>query len=252
MPVRPLSRRTLLLGSAALVPLLSGRARAFGEKSRFIPAVARHGGRWDARLSGLRRITWELQRRTSVEVLPDARPFALSSPDLFDYPFLYLGGDGAFPPFSEAEVENLRRYLTFGGFLLADANDGSDGEGFDASFRREMARVLPQSPLTPVPSGHVVFKSFFLLDSAPGRLLNKPQLLSANLGKRAAVMYSQNDLAGAWNRSEMGDYEFDVSPGGEPQRELAVRLGVNLCMYALCLDYKDDAVHLNLILNKRR
>lgn len=252
MPVRPLSRRTLLLGSAALVPLLSGRASAFGEKSRFIPAVARHGGRWDARLSGLRRIAWELQRRTSVEVLPDARPFALSSPDLFEYPFLYLGGDGAFPPFSEAEVENLRRYLTFGGFLLADANDGSDGEGFDASFRREMARVLPQSPLTDVPSKHVVFKSFFLLDSAPGRLLNKPQLLSANLGKRAAVMYSQNDLAGAWNRSEAGDYEFDVSPGGEPQRELAVRLGVNVCMYALCLDYKDDAVHLPLILNKRR
>jgi hypothetical protein len=252
MPVRPLSRRTFLLGSAALVPLLSGRAFAFGEKSRFIPAVARHGGRWDTRLSGLRRIAWELQRRTSVEVLPDARPFALSSPELFDYPFLYLGGDGAFPPFSEAEVENLRRYLTFGGFLLADANDGSDGEGFDTSFRRELARVLPQSPLTPVPSGHVVFKSFFLLDSAPGRLLNKPQLLSANLGKRAAVMYSQNDLAGAWNRSEAGDYEFDVSPGGEPQRELAVRLGVNLCMYALCLDYKDDAVHLPLILNKRR
>ena len=252
MPVRPLSRRTLLLGSAALVPLLSGRASAFGEKSRFIPAVARHGGRWDTRLSGLRRIAWELQRRTSVEVLPDARPFDLSSPELFDYPFLYLGGDGAFPPFSEAQVENLRRYLTFGGFLLADANDGSDGEGFDTSFRRELARVLPKNPLTPVPSSHVVFKSFFLLDSAPGRLLNKPQLLAANLGKRAAVMYSQNDLAGAWNRSEAGDYEFDVSPGGEPQRELAMRLGVNLCMYALCLDYKDDAVHLQLILNKRR
>ena len=252
MPVRPLSRRHLLFGSAALVPLLAGRASAFGEKSRFIPAVARHGGRWDGRLSGLRRISWEVQRRTSVEVLPDARPFALSSPEIFEYPFLYLGADGGFPPFSTAEVENLRRYLTFGGFLLADANDGSDGEGFDASFRREIARVLPRSPLTPVPSTHVVFKSFFLLDSAPGRLLNKPQLLAASVGKRAAVMYSQNDLAGAWSRGELGDYEFDVTPGGEPQRELAVRLGINLCMYALCLDYKDDAVHLPLILNKRR
>ncbi|EPX58866.1 hypothetical protein D187_003581 [Cystobacter fuscus DSM 2262] len=252
MPVRPLSRRHLLFGSAALVPLLAGRASAFGEKSRFIPAVARHGGHWDARLSGLRRISWEVQRRTSVEVLPDARPFALSSPEIFEYPFLYLGADGGFPPFSTAEVENLRRYLTFGGFLLADANDGSDGEGFDASFRREIARVLPRSPLTPVPSTHVVFKSFFLLDSAPGRVLNKPQLEAAMVGKRAAVMYSQNDLAGAWSRGELGDYEFDVTPGGEPQRELAVRLGINLCMYALCLDYKDDAVHLPLILNKRR
>ena len=252
MPAWRLTRRNLLLGTAALLPLLGRRASAFGEKSRFIPAVARHGGRWDARLSGLRRIAWELQRRTSVEVVPDARPFALSSPDLFEYPFLYFGGEGAFPSLTDAEVENLRRYLTFGGFMLADANDGSDGAGFDSSFRREMARVLPQSPLTPVPSAHVVYKSFFLLDSAPGRLLNKPQMLSANLGKRAAVIYSQNDLAGAWSRSEAGDYEFDVSPGGEPQRELAIRVGINLCMYALCLDYKDDAVHLPLILNKRR
>lgn len=252
MPARPISRRHLLLGSAALAPLLGGRALAFGEKSRFIPAVARHGGRWDARLSGLRRIAWELQRRTSVEVVPDARPLPLSSPDLFEYPFLYLGSDGPLPPLSPAEVENLRRYLTFGGFLLADANDGSEGSGFDSSFRRELERVLPSSPLQPLPAEHVVFKSFFLLDSAPGRLLNKPHLSAAQLGKRAAVIYSQNDLAGAWSRSELGDYEFDVTPGGEPQRELAIRVGLNLCMYALCLDYKDDAVHLPLILNKRR
>lgn len=252
MSARRLTRRNLLLGSAALVPLLSRRAAAFGEKSRFIPAVARHGGRWDARLSGLRRIAWELQRRTSVEVVPDARGFALSNPELFEYPFLYFGGDGGFPPLIEAEVANLRRYLTYGGFMFADANDGSDGDGFDASFRREMKRILPQGPLAEVPSTHVVFKSFFMLDAAPGRLLNKPQLLAASLGKRAAVLYSQNDVAGAWSRSEAGDYEFDVSPGGEPQREMAVRLGINLCMYALCLDYKDDAVHLPLILNKRR
>lgn len=252
MPARPISRRHLLLGSAALAPLLGGRALAFGEKSRFIPAVARHGGRWDARLSGLRRIAWELQRRTSVEVVPDARPLPLSSPDLFEYPFLYLGSDGPLPALTPAEVENLRRYLTFGGFLLADANDGSDGSGFDTSLRRELARVLPSSPLQPLPAEHVVFKSFFLLDSAPGRLLNKPHLSAALLGKRAAVIYSQNDLAGAWSRSELGDYEFDVTPGGEPQRELAIRVGINLCMYALCLDYKDDAVHLPLILNKRR
>jgi hypothetical protein len=187
-----------------------------------------------------------------VEVVPDARPFPLSSPRLFEYPFLYFGGEGPFGPLSADEVENLRRYLTFGGFVLADAQDGSAGSGFDASFRREMARVLPQSPLTPVPSQHVIFKTFFLMDSAPGRFLKKGQLESCRLGKREAVVYTQNDLMGALNRSEAGGYEFDVSPGGEPQRELAIRMAVNLCMYALCLDYKDDAVHLPLILNKRR
>jgi hypothetical protein len=231
---------------------LAARAFAFGDSARFIPAVAHHGPKWNARLSGLRRLVWELQRRTSVEVVPDARPFALSSSKLFEYPFLYWGGDGDLPVLRSDEIENLRRYLTFGGFLLADANDASDGRGFDHGFRREIARVLHQAPLSELASSHVIYKSFFLLDSAPGRLLKKPYLESCNLGKRSAVIYSQNDLAGAWNRDEGGDFEFEVSPGGEPQRELAFRLGINLCMYALCLDYKDDAVHLPLILQKRR
>lgn len=245
------SRRALLhaLGAAVLWP---GSGRAFGDSARFIPAVLQHKGRWDARLSGLRRLAWELGRRTSVEIVPDARPFPMNSPRLFEYPFVYLGGDGELPPLAADEVENLRRYLTFGGFLLVDANDGSEGTGFDADFRREVARILPQSPLAPVPGEHVIFKSFFLLDSAPGRLLRRPQLESCNLGRRAAIVYSQNDLAGAWNRDESGDYEFEVTPGGESQRELAIRSGINLCMYALCLDYKDDAVHIPLIMQKRK
>jgi hypothetical protein len=251
MPRRSFSRRALLAG-AGRQRKRHRAARAFGDPSRFIPAVAQHGGAWDARLSGLRRLAWELQRRTSVETIPDARPFPLSSPRLFEYPFLYLGGEGALPALSTQEVENLRRYLTYGGFLLADSNEARDGGDFDASFRREIARVLPQSPLGTVPREHVVFKTFYLLEVPAGRVLIKPSLEACSIGKRAAVMYSQNDLAGAWTRDETGTYEFEVSPGGERQRELAFRMGVNLCMYALCLDYKDDAVHLPLIMNRRR
>ena len=242
------SRRMLLAG----LTLPAARALAFGDSSRFIPAVARHGGRWDLRASGLRRLAWELQRRTSVEVLLEARAVPLDSPRLFELPFLYLSSDGELPPFTAEEVENLRRYLTFGGFVFADANDGSDGAGFDASFRRELKRVLPQSPLTPLPSTHVVFKSFFLLDSAPGRLLNRPVLEAAQVGRRAAVLYSQNDVLGALSRDEAGSWEYEPVPGGSRQRELATRLALNVAMYALCLDYKDDAVHLPVIMNRRR
>lgn len=243
-----LSRRAFLVAAGAL-PF---SARAFGDASRFIPAIVKHGGRWDARASGLRRLAWELQRRTSVEVQLEARPIALDSPRLFEHPFLYLSSDGDFPPFSATEVESLRRYLTFGGFLFADANDGSDGAGFDFAVRRELARVLPQSPLTALPSSHVIFKSFFLLDSAPGRFLNKPNLEACLVNKRAAVVYSQNDVMGALNRDVSGTWEFEPAPGGQRQRELATRLALNLVMYALCLDYKDDAVHLPVIMNRRR
>ena len=250
VPKRPamLSRRALLLATGAL-PF---SARAFGDASKFIPAIVKHGGRWDVRASGLRRLAWELQRRTSVEVQLEARPVSLDSPKLFDHPFLYLSSDGEFPPFTQTEVESLRRYLTFGGFLFADANDGSDGAGFDLSLRRELAKVLPQSPPTVLPGTHVIFKSFFLLDSAPGRFLNKPSVEGCLINKRAAIVYSQNDVMGALNRDVSGTWEFEPSPGGQRQRELATRLAINLAMYSLCLDYKDDAVHLPVIMNRRR
>lgn len=248
MPFVSLTRRAAI--AAALGWPLA--ARAFGDNARFAPAVVQHSGRWDTRLSGLRRLAWELQRRTSIEVLLDVKALPLESPKLFEHPFLYLSCDGPLPPFKASEIEALRRYLTYGGFLLVDAVDLSDGSGFDSSFRRELARVLPQSPLAPLPLSHVVYKSFFLLDAAPGRALNKTSIDAAMLNKRAAVMYSQNDVLGALNRDESGTSEYDVSPGSERQRELAARMAINIVMYALCLDYKDDAVHLPLIMQRRR
>jgi hypothetical protein len=164
---------------------------------------------------------------------------------------LVLAGMGPMPPLSEAERAALRRHLQYGGFLLVDAADGSDGAGFDASARRELAQVLPAAPLQPVPREHVLHKSFYLLDRQGGRLLVKPWVEAQALDGRLAVVYSQNDLGGAWARSELGEWEFPCTPGGEAQREAAIRLGVNVAMYALCTDYKDDAVHLPFILRRR-
>jgi hypothetical protein len=69
---------------------------------------------------------------------------------------------------------------------------------------------------------------------------------------RLAVILSANDLAGAMSRDEFGQWDYDVGVGGDVTREMTFRLGVNIVMYALCLDYKDDQVHLPYILKRRR
>ena len=69
---------------------------------------------------------------------------------------------------------------------------------------------------------------------------------------RMVVAYVQNDMGGAWSRDNFGNYEFQCEPDGERQRELAFRMGVNLVMYALCLDYKTDQVHVPFIMRRRR
>jgi hypothetical protein len=37
----------------------------------------------------------------------------------------------------------------------------------------------------------------------------------------------------------------------QQQRELAIRLAVNIAMYVLCLDYKDDQVHAEELMRRR-
>jgi hypothetical protein len=63
---------------------------------------------------------------------------------------------------------------------------------------------------------------------------------------------TRNDLGGALERQRLGGYALAVVPGGEPQRELAIRLAVNLMLYALNLDYKDDHTHVHQLLRQRR
>ncbi len=254
MPLPPrLSRRAFLGGAAALAAAaaLPRRARALADASRLAVGHVQHAGNWNPRPSALRRLGWELARRTSIEPSNDGVAVRLDRPGLHRHPMLYLTGAGPLPPLSDAERAAVRRHLQYGGFLLVDSADASDGGGFDGSVRRELAKILPAAPLQPVARDHVVYKSFYLLDRQGGRVLVKPWLEAQVLEGRLAVVYSQNDLGGAWARTELGDWEYPCTPGGEPQRETAIRLGVNLAMYALCTDYKDDAVHLPFIMRRR-
>jgi hypothetical protein len=209
----------------------------------------------------MRRFSYEVQRRTATEVVLEPVPVPLDSPRLFELPFLYFGGHGAFAPLSEAARQNLRRYLEFGGFILADANEGGAfaegggawGEGgFEGSFKREMSLVLPQAPMALLDAEHVLFKSFYMLHSAAGRSGVSPSLEACLLGRRVAVVLVPHDLLGVFARDGAGRFEYPVVPGGERQREMAIRLAINIVTYALCLDYKDDAAHLPALMRRRR
>ena len=94
-------------------------------------------------------------------------------------------------------------------------------------------------------------RSFYLLERPLGRVEGPDYLEAVTHGGRAAVVYSRHDLGGAWDRDNLGNYLHAVEPGGEGQRETAIRLGVNLVLYALCLDYKDDQVHAPFIMRRR-
>jgi hypothetical protein len=51
---------------------------------------------------------------------------------------------------------------------------------------------------------------------------------------------AQNDWVGAWAADGQGDPEQTPIPGGDEQRSVSLRFGVNLVIYALTGDYKSD------------
>ncbi len=234
---------------AAPVPLW-----AIGESDRFTIAQLDlgAGGNWNPRPTALRRLLLEVEKRTSIAVDPVPPTISVMSKEIFTQPFAMLSGDRKFDPLDDSAIENLRTYLQSGGFLFVDSAEGVLNGPFMESVRRMLERTLPDKRLAPIPSDHVLYKSFFLIDQPVGRIAIEKKLHGIFDGDRLAAVVSQNDAFGAWSRDNFGTWTYECAPGGERQREMAYRLGINLVMYALCINYKADQVHVPFILKRRK
>lgn len=235
------TRRQLIAGLAAL--LAARPAWALGDRSRLDVAEIMLPSATLSRPEAWRRLLFEVIQTTSIEAHPDAVQVGPEDPALFAHPFSVLIGDGALPDLSEAAVEQLRRYLSYGGFLLLDDASGTPDGAFERSAKRLAARLFPTRPLSPLPGDHSIYRSFFLLDRPLGRVASSRVLEGITLGPVTPLVYCGNDLSGALDRAEDGRNRFPVTPGGEIQRREGLKLGINLVLYSLTSNYKHDQAH---------
>lgn len=217
-----------------------------------VPIIKYRGGNYKPRPEAVRSLMAQLARRTSIDVNREPVEIAVADPDLYRYPFIYLSGDGAFEPFSQKELRALRHYLGFGGFLLIDDNSSKLHSRFDASVRKLISQLFPKTPLRKIRRDHSVYRSFYLINRAAGRIILNPFLEGISVRGRTVLVYSTNDLGGAWARNKLGHWNYDVIAGGTSQRQESIRLAVNILVYSLTLDYKKDMVHLPIILERLR
>jgi len=109
----------------------------------------------------------------------------------------------------------------------------------------------------------VITKAFYLLNDFPGRwdggkvwveALPPPDPNAAAPSRGgdgvSPLIIGGNDWAAAWAVDAQGHSIVDVVPGGERQREMALRFGVNVVMYALTGNYKTDVVHWPALLER--
>jgi hypothetical protein len=245
-----LSSRRLFLGSSVAMLSSLWLPTAYA-KSRLQLAQLQHAGTWDVRPTALPRLAQLLDDRTSLDPNPEIAKVSLSSASLFRFPFLVLAGKGAIPAFSTSERSRLKLFLEGGGFIWVDNSEARPGGDFDASVRTELAAVLPDAKIGKVDTKHTLFKAFYILDKPVGRVATTSYVEAIEREGRLSVVFTQNDLLGAYSTDKSEEWEYDVTPGGETQRDLAFRFGVNIVMYALCLSYKSDGVHVNYLLKRR-
>jgi hypothetical protein len=253
-PALALSLLSAVLAAGLLV-LAPRPAAAFGDVGAFDPRVLLTGNQTGpAHATAPGRWSWELIQRTSAPARLHPTVVRADDPAIVDAPFLYWSGDSEVAPLTGGELAGLRRFFALGGVMLVDdAAAGSHGEpsAFGRGARREIARVIPDGTPIAIGTDHVVFRTFYLLRRALGRVEGPASLDAIVRGGQAQVLFSENDLGGALARGASGTWEQPVVPGGDAQREQAIRLAVNVAMYVLCSNYKDDQVHAPFLMRRR-
>ena len=192
-----------------------------------------HAGPWKTRPAALPMLLRKLNESTGAPVSFEWREVALSDASMFETPLLYLTGTTDFA-LGENERANLRQFLLKGGVLFAEAGDGRST--FDAAFRSEMAKVLPDHPLTPVPATSTLLHQPnevgtvktrpALAAQLDNRRSTTPELFAADVNGTSAVIYSPRDLSAGWEQAP-APYAIGYEAAD------ATALGVNILFHAL-------------------
>jgi len=218
--------------------------------------------------AGLAGLTQVLSQRTA---LSPGEPIGvdLSRDEVAFYPLIYwpIVANRPMPP--EAAIRRLDAFMKGGGTVIFDTRDafGSRPDGAasaEGQYLRRMLAGLDLPEIEPVPADHVLTKTFYILDTFPGRYATgqtwvealPPQAEGeesrpARSGDGVSpIIITSNDLAAAWAVGARGESLYPVVGTDQRQREFSYRSGVNIVMYALTGNYKADQVHVPALLER--
>lgn len=165
-----------------------------------------------------------VQRQTTIPSERRFKSVKLASDELFRFPFVIMTGESDFH-LTAKERENMKRYLTSGGFLLASA--GCSNKDWDRAFRREMKLILPDNPLKELPMEHLIFRTVKKVDQLKLTHGGEPGRLSGiDRNGKTMVVYSPHGL------NDTAHTEGCCCCGGNEIGN-SLEMNVNILVYAL-------------------
>ena len=247
------SLATLLIASFIVTPLdTSAQDKNLEAATALHLAYVKTGNARLDRMSGvaLESLARQLTTRTTIEPA-GAKGINPEKDDLVFYPFLYWPVTRDAQPLSDKANANLNSYMAGGGTIVFDTQDEGD-RALRGSEPHPGLTVLTEKldipALTKTPEDHVLTKSFYLIQTYPGRWANGAVWVDRDTNGAArdgvsSVILTSNDWAAGWALDEDGNELAEIEKDIPRQREMSIRAGVNVAMYALSGNYKADQVH---------
>ncbi|MBI1221651.1 MAG: DUF4159 domain-containing protein [Bacteroidetes bacterium] len=181
------------------------------------------GGDWYANRSSLPNLIAFCNKNLGTRMEPEEAVVEPGSLELFNYPFVHMTGHGTFR-LSDADAENMRKYLIAGGFLHID-----DNYGLDPFVRPQMKKVFPELDFVELPFSHPIYHQKFNFPNGLPKIHehdNKaPQGFGLIYEGRLVCFYTYEcDLGNGWE--DAGTY-----PDSPEIRTKALQMGANLISY---------------------
>jgi hypothetical protein len=184
------------------------------------------GGDWYGDRTALPNLIKFCNDNLKTNFQPDEDIVEPGSAELFNYPFIFMTGHGNVI-FSDAEVRNMRKYLTGGGFLHV-----CDNYGLDQFIRREMKKVFPELDFVELPMNYPIYHQKYAFPTGLPKIHEhdgkRPQGFGLIYKGRLVCFYDYEcDLGNGWE--DLGTYAGD----SQENRIKALKMGANLVQYAL-------------------
>ena len=182
------------------------------------------GGDWYSNQTAVPNLIKFANKNSDTKIKLNQGTVKVGSIDLFNFPIVFMTGHGNVF-LTEQEAQNLRNYLTSGGFLHV-----SDNYGLDKYIRREMNKVFPELKFQEIPSNHPIYNQTFIFKNGIPKIhehdKKKPQGFGLFFEGRLICFYDyESDLSDGWE---------DKSIHNNPQniRLKALKMGANIIEYA--------------------
>lgn len=182
------------------------------------------GGDWYANPTALPNLIEYCNQNIHTKIESKPKTVEASSVEIFNFPIVFMTGHGNVF-FDDTATENLRNYLTSGGFLHI-----SDNYGMDEYIRRELKKVFPKLDFQEIPYNHPIYHQTYKFDKGIPKIHehnNKPPQGFGLFYKGKLICFYdyETDLSDGWEDTIVHNNSKEI-------RLKALKMGANIIEFA--------------------